>query len=167
MCKLSGFIYLTGHDACKLSQDARIHVAPTALKMFFFISHCYRHVAHFDCLTLFLVRPLSATPTGLFQRKDIGYSISFAPSAPSVSSVSSASFTSSASFAPSVSSALQPFTFYIFLRYCPPTSYRACVTCPSEQVFTPSINAAKVFPLSMATFCNCLSVFSAVSPFAF
>ena len=57
-------------------------------------------------------------------------------------------------------------TFYIFLRYCPPTSYNACVTCPSEHVFTPSINAANVFPLSMATFCNCFKVPSAVSAFA-
>lgn len=62
---------------------------------------------------------------------------------------------------------LQPFTFYIFLRYCPPTSYNACVTWPSEQVFTPSIKAANVFPLSTATFCNCFNVSSAVSAFAF
>ena len=43
---------------------------------------------------------------------------------------------------------------YIFLRYCPPTSYKACVICPSEQYFTVSINSAKKLPLLMATSFN-------------
>src|SRR6187397_1261640 len=42
-----------------------IQNAPKELGMIFIII-CYKYVAHFDCLTLFLVRPLSAAPTGLF-----------------------------------------------------------------------------------------------------
>src|SRR5215468_5950240 len=43
---------------------------------------------------------------------------------------------------------------YMFLRYCPPTSYSACVICPSEQYFTVSISSANKFPLVRAIFFN-------------
>jgi hypothetical protein len=33
---------------------------------------------------------------------------------------------------------------YIFLRYCPPTSYNASVICPRLQHLTVSINSAKM-----------------------
>src|SRR6476469_7911143 len=40
---------------------------------------------------------------------------------------------------------------YILRRYCPPTSYSACVIWPSEQYLTVSINSANKLPLLIAT----------------
>src|SRR6476659_8587186 len=48
----------------------------------------------------------------------------------------------------------QPEEFYIFLLYCPPTSYNACVICPSEQYFTVSINSENKLPSLIATSFN-------------
>src|SRR6476659_7169884 len=54
----------------------------------------------------------------------------------------------------------QPEEFYIFLLYCPPTSYNACVICPKEQYFTVSINSENKLPSLIAT---SLSLFRASS----
>src|SRR5690606_22574287 len=42
------------------------------------------------------------------------------------------------------------FYFYIFLLYCPPTSYRARVIWPKEQIFAASIRSSKILPFWMA-----------------
>src|SRR5688572_17009128 len=55
----------------------------------------------------------------------------------------------------------QPFysrmLFYIFLRYCPPTSYRACVISPRLQYFTVSISSSNRFPFRTAAACKAFS----------
>src|SRR6185437_8910763 len=40
--------------------------------------------------------------------------------------------------------------FYIFLRYCPPTSNSAAVICPNEQYLVDSISCSNKFLLCMA-----------------
>src|SRR5699024_6051167 len=40
---------------------------------------------------------------------------------------------------------------YIFLRYCPPTSYKALEICPKLATRTVSINSANIFPPEAAT----------------
>lgn len=39
---------------------------------------------------------------------------------------------------------------YMFLRYCPPTSNIAAVSCPSEQYFVASINTSNMFSFRIA-----------------
>jgi hypothetical protein len=41
---------------------------------------------------------------------------------------------------------------YIFLLYCPPTSYKACEICPNEQYLQASIRLPKIFPPLIATY---------------
>ncbi len=41
---------------------------------------------------------------------------------------------------------------YIFLLYCPPTSYKACDICPREQTLQTSIKLSKIFSPATA-FC--------------
>lgn len=41
---------------------------------------------------------------------------------------------------------------YIFLRYCPPTSNIAAVSCPSEQYLHASISTSNIFSFRTAAF---------------
>jgi hypothetical protein len=54
---------------------------------------------------------------------------------------------------------LQPLitNTYIFLLYCPPTSYSACDICPNEQYLQASIRLSKIFSPAMALCCSSFS----------
>jgi len=47
---------------------------------------------------------------------------------------------------------LVSFSNYIFLLYCPPTSYKACDILPNEQYLQASIRLSKIFSPAIAVF---------------